>query len=156
MRFAGGWLFDLVIAGWDVVVHVNDPHDTRPLRILGARAVDLQCTLASRTRDPHPQALAVDADLYDSDARVRRMVSAAAIETRLWAQSWPTEGPEVQHRLSVAALAFKAQALAAASASVEVVAATEVFRHRCATTRTGSARSAPRPRNGARQPAGIA
>ena len=35
VRFAGGWLFDQVIAGWDVMVLTAEPGDDRPLQILG-------------------------------------------------------------------------------------------------------------------------
>ncbi|WP_343575423.1 hypothetical protein [Mycobacterium sp.] len=35
VTFAGGWLFDRAMAGWDVTVLVADHVDERPLRILG-------------------------------------------------------------------------------------------------------------------------
>jgi hypothetical protein len=38
VRYAGGWLFDQAMAGWDVAVLTADHADPRPLRILGARA----------------------------------------------------------------------------------------------------------------------
>ena len=47
VQFAGGWLFDHVMAGWDVTVAVSDPKDVRPLRILGANTVDLESALTS-------------------------------------------------------------------------------------------------------------
>ena len=49
VRFAGGWLFDRVMAGWDVTVIVANRDDDRPLKILGATAVDLE--VCSNTRD---------------------------------------------------------------------------------------------------------
>ncbi len=35
VRFAGGWLVDRVMAGWDVTVLISADEDTRPLEILG-------------------------------------------------------------------------------------------------------------------------
>ncbi|MGI8329502.1 hypothetical protein ACRYCC_06010 [Actinomadura scrupuli] len=136
VRFAGGWLFDRVMAGWDVTVLTADRADSRPLRILGARAVDLERTLASPVRRPQPQAIAVGTDLYGSDERVRRMVldalDARLVEVRLWGDRWPADLGDgvdpIRHRLSAAARAFKAQALAAAAVPVDSCDVTEVFR----------------------------
>ena len=47
VRFAGGWLFDRSMAGWDVTVLVADHPDDRPLQILGAQMLDLEDALAS-------------------------------------------------------------------------------------------------------------
>ena len=134
VRFAGGWLFDRAMAGWDVTVlltdRVADHRDERPLQILGAQTLDLEDALASigsgvdsgvETR-PRPQALAVAADLFGCDSRVRQGVLRAldhgATEVTLWGETWPAELDDsvgrVQHRLSTAAQTFKAQALAAA------------------------------------------
>ncbi|WP_220136922.1 hypothetical protein [Streptomyces himalayensis] len=136
VRSAGGWLFDQVMAGWDATVLTADHADPRPLRILGARAVDLECAMAAPVRGPGPQAIAVDADLYGLDARVRRMVREAleggVADVRLWGDRCPADlnsgVGSVQHRLSVAARAFKAQALAAAAAPTGSIDVTEVFR----------------------------
>jgi hypothetical protein len=136
VRFAGGWLFDQVMAGWDVTVLTADPSDSRPLRILGARARDLETMLALPLLGPCLQAIAVPADLYGSDARVRRMVLTAfdegRAEIRFWGDSRPEDldgrGDPVWHRLSVAARAFKAQALAAAAAPADSNEDIEVFR----------------------------
>ena len=136
VRFAGGWLFDQAMAGWDVAVLTADDADARPLQILGARAADLETVLNRRIRGSCLQAIAVRADLCGDDARVRRMVSEALAgglaDVRLWSERWPagpdgTAGP-VWHRLSVAARAFKAQALAAAAVPAEGSEDTEVFR----------------------------
>lgn len=136
VRFAGGWLFDLVMAGWDATVGTVDRPDPRPLRILGARAVDLGSQLVAPVRGPGPQALAIDADLVEADPRVRRLLANAlaerVAEVRLWGDRRPasltgTTG-EVRHRLSVAARAFKAQALAAATGDVEPGDDAELFR----------------------------
>ena len=136
VKFAGGWVYDRVMAGWDVTVLVGDDEDVRPLEILGAEVRDLESVLASWEDRPHPQTVAVAADLFDRDARVRQGVLEAleqgATEVTLWGEGLPAELDEsvdsVQHRLSAAARAFKAQALAAANAPNVVVGHTETFR----------------------------
>jgi hypothetical protein len=136
VRFAGGWVYDRVMAGWDVTVLVGDDDDVRPLEILGAEVRDLESVLASWEDRPNPQTVAVAADLFDRDARVRQGVLEAleqgATEVTLWGEGLPAELDEsvdsVQHRLSSAARAFKAQALAAANAPDAAVGNTEIFR----------------------------
>lgn len=136
MRFAGGWLFDRVTAGWEATVLTADPVDSRALRILGARGLALECALESAVLRPRPRAIAVDAELYGSDVRVRRMVRnmlhRGPGELWLWgdlASPEPDGGAgSVRHRLSVAARAFKAQALSAASAREDSMDTAELFR----------------------------
>jgi hypothetical protein len=136
VKFAGGWVYDRVMAGWDVTVLIGDDEDVRPLEILGAEARDLESVLASWDERPHPQTVAVAADLFDRDARVRQGVLEAleqgATEVTLWGEGLPAELDEsvdsVQHRLSAAARAFKTQALAAANAPEAAVGHTETFR----------------------------
>jgi len=135
VRFAGGWLFDQVMAGWDVTVLTAGEADARPAQILGARVADLEAILARRVRGSCLQGIVVRAELYASDARVRRMVDEAReslAEVRLWGEGWPAEldgaaGP-VRYQLSVAARAFKAQALAAAAIPADPAQNTEEFR----------------------------
>ncbi|CAM2778483.1 hypothetical protein BST27_02470 [Mycobacterium intermedium] len=136
VAFAGGWLFDRAMAGWDVTVLLTDHPDDRPLHILGARTLDLEVALASVGTRPKPQALAAAADLLGSDPRVRNGVLQAldhgVTEVTLWGQRWPVELDDsvglVQHRLSMAAQIFKARALAAAAAAETSVGAIETFR----------------------------
>jgi hypothetical protein len=136
--FAGGWLFDRTMAGWDVTVLVADHPDERPLQILGAKTLDLEYAMATVGHRPPPQTLAAAADLCGCDSRVRRGVLQAldqgATEVTLWGQSWPIELDShvglVEHRLSAAAQAFKAQALAAAGISPTPVGPIETFRSR--------------------------
>jgi hypothetical protein len=135
VRLAGGWLFDQVMIGWDVTVLTTDGADARPLQILGVGTADLEIVLSRQIQGSCLQAIAVHAELYDADARIRRMVHEAIegqTDVRLWGEGWPadlddTAGP-VWHRLSVAARAFKAQALAAAAVPPEPGEVTEVFR----------------------------
>jgi hypothetical protein len=134
--FAGGWLVDRAMAGWDVTVFVASGSDTRPLEILGVETRDLEAALAQWADQPHPQTVAVAADLFASDARVRQGVLDAldhgSTEVTLWGEQWPAELDStigyVQHRLSAAARAFKAQALAAADPHADAVGDTETFR----------------------------
>lgn len=131
VRHTGGWLFDRVTAGWEALVLLADGSDERPLRILGA---DVGAGLSWSIRVLKPQAIAVAADLYASDERARRIVLDAVRsgveEIRMWGDCWPSDlkgGQSVQHRLSVAARAFKAQAMAAAASPVETLDGTETF-----------------------------
>ena len=136
VRFAGGWLFDRSMAGWDVTVLIADHPDDRPLQILGAQTLDLECALESAGTRPRPQALAAAADLFGCDSRVRQGVLQAldhgVTEVTLWGDTWPAELDGsvglVEHRLSTAAQIFKAQALAAAAAPASPIGLTEIFR----------------------------
>jgi hypothetical protein len=137
VRFAGGWVYDRVMAGWDVTVLIGTDEDVRPLEILGAEVRDLESVLEAWEERPHPQTVAVAADLFDRDARVRQGVLEAleqgATEVTLWGERLPAVLDEsvdsVQHRLSAAARAFKAQALEAANESeAAAVGHTETFR----------------------------
>jgi hypothetical protein len=135
VKFAGGWVYDRVMAGWDVTVLIDDDEDARPLEILGAEVRDLESVLESWQDRRHPQTIAVAADLFDRDSRVRKGVLSAleqgATEVTLWGEGLPAELDKsvdsVQHQLTAAARAFKAQALAAANNS-EAVGHTETFR----------------------------
>jgi hypothetical protein len=135
VKFAGGWVYDRVMAGWDVTVLIGDDEDARPLEILGAEVRDLESVLESWQDRRHPQTIAVAADLFDRDSRVRKGVLSAleqgATEVTLWGEGLPAELDKsvdsVQHQLTAAARAFKAQALAAANNS-EAVGHTETFR----------------------------
>lgn len=124
---SGGWIYDRASAGWTVNVLV-DTDDVRALTILGATPIS--------ALDPSAGgALAVSADLLRSDAELRDKVltlwKSAATEVTVWGQSWPDElGRRIdpqQHRLSVAARAFKAHALAAARVPQRSVGATETL-----------------------------
>lgn len=137
VKFAGGWICDRVMAGWDVNVLVGDHGDVRPLEILGAEVLDLETVLESWEERSHPQTVAVAADLLDRDPRVRQHVINAleqgATEVTMWGEHLPAELDEsvdsVQHHLSSAARAFKARALAAADApEADAVGDSETFR----------------------------
>ena len=113
VTFAGGWLFDRAIAGWDVTVLVASDADARPLQILGVDTIDLEPVLSTDSLRPKPHALAVAGDLYSSDKRVRRGVRIALDHSKtavtLWGDACPAELDRsvepVKHRLSLAARA---------------------------------------------------
>jgi hypothetical protein len=136
VKFAGGWLVDRVMAGWDVTVLIPAAEDMRPLEILGVETYDLETPLGEGVDRPHPQTVAVAAELFATDERVRRGVLLAldqgSTEVTLWGECWP-EGLDstigsVHHHLSAAARAFKAQALvASADPGAGLVGDTETF-----------------------------
>jgi hypothetical protein len=129
---AGGWLFDRVMAGWDVTVAVPHGLDTAPLRILGVRTVALDAVVDSR---PPTRALAVAGPMCNADDLVRDVVgvalSSARAEVTLWGDAWipalGSRGAAVRHELSSAARVFKTQAVTAAGADAEPVAQFEAF-----------------------------
>jgi hypothetical protein len=135
VRFAGGWIYDRVMAGWDVTVLVGSDEDARPLEILGAEVRDLDPVLEAWKERPHPQTVAVAAELFDRDPRVHQHVLNAleqgATEVTLWGERLPAELDDsvdsVEHHLSAAARAFKMQALGACDSGASV-AHTETFR----------------------------
>ncbi len=137
VKYAGGWIYDRVMAGWDVTVLIGNDDDLRPLQILGADTLDLESALAEWEIRPHPQTVAVAADLFDRDPRVlahvRNALDQGATEVTLWGERLPAEldhsVDSAQHHLSAAARAFKARALAAASdPAADSVGHTETFR----------------------------
>jgi hypothetical protein len=136
---AGGWLYDRRMAGWRVNVLVDDRAGERALRILGADVFDLTGNLETISDDPDRVAtLAVAADVYAADRRVRRFVSTSdpvRADVALWGDTAALVGSvsPVTYRLSAAARAFKAQALVAADVSAEPVKATEALYRRGAT-----------------------
>jgi hypothetical protein len=143
IQSAGGFLYDRSMAGWAVTVRLpragrvptDNPtfEDRRALRILGVRVVDLQSDWTSEYGGPMPHSLAVSAEVYTADARVReRLVEARGhrlTEVALWGDGWPlamNRGmTRVQYVLSAAARVFKRQALTAAGITCETVDSTE-------------------------------
>ncbi|GAY16124.1 hypothetical protein [Mycobacterium sp. shizuoka-1] len=129
---AGGWLFDRVMAGWDVRVAVVHPGDLAALRILGVHAVSVATLFGA---GHIPAALAVAGALGSTDDRVRDALAAsvrsARTEVTVWGEVWVPglgrPGNEVRHELSAAARVFKAQAAFAADSDAAVT-SHEVFR----------------------------
>lgn len=131
----GGWLCDRVRAGWEVNVLLPRQCDIRPLQILGLQAADLDSQMPPVNTACAARGLAVSADMFASDIRIRQEVFAALdrwmTEVTLWHDDWPLavghRTTTVQHMLSGAARAFKRHALAAAGMS-DAVGPTETLR----------------------------
>lgn len=124
VRHAGGWLFDQAMAGWDVTVITADHPDPRPLLVLGARIRDVGILTARPRSGTCLTAVAVCGELYESDSKVRELVLLAALrggaDIRVWGERCPHDFSAwaclVPHRMSLAAQAFKAQAMHALQA----------------------------------------
>ena len=67
----GGWLYDRVRAGWDVYVLLPQRSDSRPLQILGIQVADFDWQILSASPEYAARGLAVSADMFASDARIR-------------------------------------------------------------------------------------
>jgi hypothetical protein len=119
VRHAGGWMFDHVMAGWDVTALLPECSDPAPLHILGVR-------VAALDGEPLPggaqaaNTIAVCAGFYSDDAGIRRYLGDAmshGSEVVLWpgdpcVRVVPAVG-QMHHRLTRAACVFKAEALRA-------------------------------------------
>lgn len=124
VQTTGGWLFDRVMAGWEVNVVLphggDDVGQLRPLRILGVRVLDLESEFD--TSGPMGQGLAVSVDAFTAHDCVREWLRKAVdnrlTEVALWGEGWPlgvNRGlTKTRYQLSAAARAFKRQALRAA------------------------------------------
>lgn len=137
---AGGWLADRALAGWDIEVLIADSAvdaaEIRALKILGSTVGDLP-QLLEPSADLRPvSAVAVAADLFVADPRVRDRVLHAydrdVVEVTVWGANIPAELTarflNVEHVLSAAAQTFKQHSLAALAAGGTPVPAIEGFR----------------------------
>lgn len=135
VQSAGGWLYDRVMAGWEVTVLLPHSCDSRSLRILGVRTSELDAEFALMGTGSTSQSLAVSAEAFTADARVRDKVLESLdnglTEVALWGDGWPLgvnrAMTRAQHVLSAAARTFKGYALAAAGISCNPVDPTEVL-----------------------------
>ncbi len=131
----GGWLFDRTMAGWRVSMRTACDWDVRALQILGIGTIPLDWDLEAR-KAPQSQTLAVSAELYLSDARLREDIITALdgglTELCVWGDTQQLGSVDhlegTIHRLSAAARVFKAQALMALAVPHESVRCTESFR----------------------------
>lgn len=138
VRSAGGWLYDRAMAGWQVTVLLPSGSDSRSLRILGAHAVDFEEQFAATGPRRASQSLAVSAEAFTADVRVRDTVLASLddrlTEVALWGRApsgWPLRVDrgvaKAQYALSAAARRFKGHALAAAGIDCPAVDSTETL-----------------------------
>lgn len=135
----GGWLFDRQMAGWNVSVALSVPGDEAALRILGLKTVELQELWQSMAgSSEHVAATAIATDRFDADEDVRLRgltgLRGGVGEFAFWGADGPGQlGGQVhraKYRLSAAARAFKAHAVAAAGHSAESVGPVEIV-YRC-------------------------
>jgi hypothetical protein len=132
---AGGWLYDRVMAGWEATVLLPAGCDTRPLRILGVGVVYTDSEFVSTAVGSTSHTLAVSAEAFGADARVRDKVLKSLddrlTEVALWGDGWPlgvNRGmTRAQHVLTAAARTFKGYALAAAGIPSALVEPTETL-----------------------------
>ena len=131
---AGGWICDRTLAGWDVSVALSEPHDLRPLQILGVTTLLTHQRFASVNDGGATTSIAVAPGIFENNDHIRGAVLQAldrpAIEVTFWGPSLPSvlhgQLARRQHRLSDAARAFKTHALAAAAVPGFAIGATEV------------------------------
>lgn len=131
---AGGWIVDRVLAGWTVTVITDAVDDRgRVAEILGTR-IAMRSEIGGQTR-PQPYSIALTSALYGTDGRLRKCVTdelnRQRTEIRVIGDHFTGECDArlqpVTHRVSSAATAFKAQALAAAGLPHSCVAGAEQF-----------------------------
>lgn len=138
VQSAGGWLYDRAMAGWQVTVLLPNGGDARSLRILGVQALDLEERFAATGPGLTSHSLAVSAEAFTADGRVRDKVLTSLddrlTEVALWgqaAQGWPLPVhrgvARAQYPLSAAARKFKGHALAAAGIDCPTVYSTETL-----------------------------
>jgi hypothetical protein len=135
VQSAGGWLYDRVMAGWEVTVLLPNSGDTRSLRILVVNVLDAESGFVPTAMGSTSQTLAVSAEAFSADARVRDKVLKSLddrlTEVALWGDGWPlgvNRGlTKAQHPLSAAARKFKGYALAAAGIPCDSVGPTETL-----------------------------
>lgn len=130
---AGGWMYDRIQAGWDVSVTIAEPRDLRPLQILGATTVVTEHGFESLNNRGGTAAIAFASEAFDHNELLRgevlKALEQAGTEVTIWGATIPNqlEGRihRLQHRLSLAARAFKAHAVAAAPIPDADISATE-------------------------------
>ena len=119
VRFAGGWIYDRVMAGWDVTVLLARSTDERPLDILGVETgIWNRCWRSGKTgptRRPSRSPPTCSPATNGCASGVLGALEQGLTEVTLWGERLPAElddsvGP-VAHHLSAAARAFKSQAL---------------------------------------------
>ncbi|MBF6352264.1 MULTISPECIES: hypothetical protein [Nocardia] len=122
VRYAGGFIFDRMMGGWEVVAVLTEHDDVRPLEILGATVLDLTTALASPVHATWPESVLLAPDVFVTNEWVRRgaidCLDKGLTELAVWGDDLPDELAcrvfTAHHRLSTAARAFKRCALGAA------------------------------------------
>lgn len=146
---AGGLLFDRASAGWIVDVRTALPVEDTAFRILGVPVGTLAD--AAEAIEEWPDALVVSGKLHSQDAAVRdlfrKATSHTGTEVAMWGGRWPRDlgrgVVRVQHRLSLAAVAFKSHAMTAAGLPPEADAAEEFRSGQAGFALTGARSACP-------------
>lgn len=133
VQTAGGWLFDRVMAGWQVSVMLPAGSEDRSLRILGVQLLDLESELNPSA--PLSQSLAVSSEAFIAHEclreKMRKAMGNRLVEVALWGQGWPLGIDRglvrTDYQLSAAARAFKGQALRAAGIAYQSIDPTETL-----------------------------
>ena len=134
VRAAGGVIVDRLREGWDAVALLTEEADHRPLRILGAEAINIDSERAEQVKTEVPHAMLIANELMRDNASVQQWVlqvleeslTSMAAFSDSWSGSVDAAYP-MRHRLSRSARIFKAEALRAAHASEETITETELF-----------------------------
>lgn len=121
VRAAGGLVCDRSLDGWEVTARLAHVGDDSALHILGAKVIHLDAVPVGNEAAPGPHALAVSAQLYSDNRRLREWVLDAArrgcFEVIVWGHvsgsDFDLSLDMVEHQLTVAARAYKTHALAA-------------------------------------------
>jgi hypothetical protein len=135
VRYAGGFIFDRMMGGWEVVAVLTEHDDVRPLEILGATVLDLTTAMASPVHDTWPESVLLAPDVFVSNEWVRKgaidCLDKGLAELAVWGDELPAELAcrvlSAHHPLSSAARAFKRCALRAAGVPEQVREDIEVF-----------------------------
>ncbi|SOX56072.1 hypothetical protein MAAFP003_4768 [Mycobacterium ahvazicum] len=131
----GGWLFDLVKAGWDVKALAPKCAELRGLSILGVDVGNFEHSLRNPDALALPRAIAVATQAYDTDDRIRRGVHLALDDSRIAVILWGGTCPHdlrsfltpASHQPSAAANVFRDHALKAIRTAHKTRALTETF-----------------------------
>jgi len=140
VQYVGGWLFDQMMAGWQVHVGVGAGQDVKPLQILGVGPQPdpgpESCQDGSST--PYRATIAVAAEVLDRDENLSFEVAEAlrsgTAEVLVWgnpmSEDWERGKSlsDVEYPMSTAARAFKAYAMKAAAVQADSARSVEVFR----------------------------
>jgi hypothetical protein len=120
----GGWMFDRTMAGWHLNVFAPDGFDIRPLQILGVRSVNTHADVLAASSGHPSGVVAIESDLFQVEDRrldILNLINEGYAEVVVYGDlslgNLISRVDRVGHRLSDAAVAFKAQALRAAAAT---------------------------------------
>lgn len=138
VKAVGGLMFDRAYHGWHVVVATPDGQDLRPLQILGAHTWHADVSALILSGAAWLRGVAMPGNMCAADGPWYAWVIESHRNPALDLRIWDTVAPAAEHgttsrahhRLSVAAQAFKLQALAALGDRNPRCDTTELFRRK--------------------------